>query len=77
MKRHYDDAMIGCLTVDVVLVAAFVKIVSCLANSHIFVAMVTRPLLKFVSLYIGSNYLCTNLEMGSLSLSQNGSHFSR
>ena len=30
--------------------------------------MLTRPLLKFVSLYSGSNYLCTNLEMGSLSL---------
>ena len=31
-----------------------------------FVLLLTRPLLKFVSLHIGSNYLCTNLEMSSL-----------
>ena len=30
--------------------------------------MLTRRLLKFVSVHIGSNYLCTNLGMGSLSL---------
>ena len=46
----------GCLSV-----AAFVRMVCCLANSL---------LLKFVSLRIGFNYLCTNLEIGSLALSK-------
>ena len=32
--------------------------------------MLTRPLLKFVSLHIGSNYLCKNFEMGLLALSK-------
>ena len=58
------------------LVAAFVIMVSCLANSIIVLILIlTRPLLKFVSVHIGSNYLCTKLETGSLALS-NGSHFS-
>ena len=59
VKRHNDDDWMpyrGCL-----LVAAFVKIVSCLANSIFWVIlMLTRPILKFLSLRIGSNYLCTN-----------------
>ena len=49
------------------LVAAFVKIVSSLVNST---HMLIRPLLKFVSLHISSNYLCTNLDMGSLAFSK-------
>ena len=55
---------IECLTLHVLLVAAFVNIVSCLANSNfvIVIVMVTRPLLKFVSLYI--------INTGALSLSK-------
>ena len=47
--------------------------VSCLANSiflYIAILMLTSPLLKFVSLHIDFNYFCTNLEMGSLTLSK-------
>ena len=41
-----------------------------LVAAFVVLLMLTRPLLKFVSLYIGSNYLCTNLD----GLAQNGSH---
>ena len=52
------------------LVAVFVKILSCLVNNiFVLILMLTRPLLNFVSLHIGSNYLCTNLELGGLARS--------
>ena len=49
--------------------AAFVKIVSCLANS-IFLSYTNadKTSIEDCISYIDSNYLCINLEMGSLSL---------
>ena len=58
----------GCLLV------ALVKNSSCLANSCFFCAYnyADKTSIEVYTLHIGSNYLCTNLEMVSL----NGSHFS-
>ena len=69
VKRHNDGDWMpycGCL-----LVAAFVKIVSFWQTVSLYLYnKLTRPLLKFVYLHIGSNYLCTNLVMGPLALSK-------
>ena len=55
MKRHNDGDWMpyhGCLQA-----ATFVKIVICLENSiFVLILMLTRPLLKFVSVHISSNY---------------------
>ena len=55
--------MIGA-DVHLYLVAAFVKMLSFLAKVFfVLILMLTRSLLKFLSLHIGSNYLCTTLEL--------------
>ena len=69
MKRHNDDDWMPYC--GRLLVAAFVKMVSCLANSIVCIYTYADKT-EFVFLHIGSNYLCTNLE---IALSQNGSHF--
>ena len=72
LSAHNDgDWMPYC---ECLLVAAFVKIVSGLANS-IFCTYANKTSIEVLSIHCGSNYLCTNLEMGLLALS-NESHFS-